>query len=233
MNQKTKEQIVFEFFVEHPTAYISEIAASTGISKSSIQRYLQKRAKSLLDNGLTIGEQLQLNKDRGRKKGGEISFQNNEPTRDENGKFTGSVSSPTADNKVEAKKQDIIFLCTYYYDHFPITFEQMAEDLKDIPHFTKDYIYDCLTSPYLEEILGEEFAEEIRIKLDSSRNTFIKKVGHAVATLPDDLSPRERIVAGLRANNVDQNEVERMLGLSKGEVQSIEESAAEKLRGRK
>ena len=74
---------------------IEEVSNVTGISKSSVQRYLndEKRIVNLLghDSYNKIQEMLKVNKQEGLSKGGSISTTNNTPIRDENGKFAGNV----------------------------------------------------------------------------------------------------------------------------------------------
>lgn len=229
--QLDKEKLVLDFFIKHPSSYIREIAEATKVSKSSVQRYLQRNAGYRLDTGVTIGEQLRCNQESGRKKGGETYFQNNTPTRGEKGQFTGSKASTTEEDKVEQKKRDIIFLCNYYVDNYPITFKEMAEQLEELELFTKDYIYHCLTINNLEEIVGEEIASEIYKKLDSSRYSFDKKVGYILSEAPFDLTPGEDMVIGLRRNNKSQEEVARIIGVSRGTIQKWEMKAIDKIKG--
>ena len=231
--QLEREKKVLEYFIEHPTAYIREIAEKTGIPKSSVQRYLQKYAKFRLENGLTIEEQLQKNQDQGRKKGGITYYQNNEPTREENGRFTGSEAASCEQDKNELKKRDIIFFCDYYLEHYPITFKEMAEDLKELEKVgvTKGYIYHCVTANDLENIIGADKAEEVHRRLEASRYSFDKKAGKKVEDLPIELSPREAMVAGLRRDNHSQEQVGRIIGVSKGTIQKWEKRAIEKMKG--
>lgn len=74
---------------------IEEVSLNTGISKSSVQRYLndEKRIVDLLgrDSYETIQQMLKTNKQEALSKGGYISTKNNRPIRDENGKFAGNV----------------------------------------------------------------------------------------------------------------------------------------------
>ena len=74
---------------------IEEVSNITGISKSSVQRYLndEKRIVDLLGREAydKIQEMLKYNKQEALSKGGYISTKNNMPIRDENGKFAGNV----------------------------------------------------------------------------------------------------------------------------------------------
>ena len=76
---------------------INELSVITNVSKSTIQRdlndikYIEEaygiNAKEILKQ---ISDKLKHNKENGLSRGGINSTTNNEPTRDENGKFTGN-----------------------------------------------------------------------------------------------------------------------------------------------
>lgn len=226
--QLEKEKLVLEYFMNHPNSFIRDIAEETGVPKSSVQRYLQKYSIIRLSTGLTIEEQLKKNQNLGRQKGGIHYFQNNAPIRDENGKFTGSEYSPSDVDKVEAKKRDILFLATYYIDHYPITCDEMSKQLEELG-YTKDYIYHCLTSASLGEIIGESLAEEVDERLTSARYSFDKKVGSRHIDEEISLTPREEVIASLRKQNTSQKQVGRILGVSRGTIQKWESRMIQKI----
>lgn len=88
-----KIMLVTRVFLEHPASF-EEIAKRTNISSSSVQRYLNdKRIIELLDKDTYdhIQELIKINTKAGRSKGGYISTKNNIATKDENGKFNGSI----------------------------------------------------------------------------------------------------------------------------------------------
>ena len=79
-------------FLEHPVS-IEEIASITGISSSSVQRYLNdKRIIELFDKDIydQIQTLLKINRLESQKKGGVISTRKNEPLRDSIGRFSGN-----------------------------------------------------------------------------------------------------------------------------------------------
>jgi hypothetical protein len=130
MSQNTekekKQEIVINYFMEHPTMYINDIANATGIPKSTVQRYLQNNDDLIIPGtNLTIREQLKLNKMNGQKKGGINSFRNNDHIKDENGKFIGSVQTTSTIDKEENKRLDIKLLCTYFLEHSTLTMDEM------------------------------------------------------------------------------------------------------------
>lgn len=231
--QIEREKIVFDYFISNPTAYIQEISIATGIPKSSVQRYLKKFSGYVLDTGLTIAEQLKVNQLEGKKKGGLTYFQNNTATKNEKGQFTGSKATPTEMDKPGARIQNIRFLCEYYIDRYPITIQEMADDLESIGLFTKDYIYRCITATDLAQIVGEDTAEEVEARLDSAKYSFDRKIGGKNQEVEDDdwdLTPGEAMVIGLRKGNHSQEQTAKILGVSRQTVQNWESSAIEKIK---
>ena len=76
---------------------INELSKMINISSSTIQRYLNDVdyitmifGSSAKEKLMLINAKLKANKQKGHSKGGIISTTNNEPIRDENGKFTGN-----------------------------------------------------------------------------------------------------------------------------------------------
>ena len=79
-------------FLDHPVS-IDEIANVTGISSSSVQRYLNdKRIIELFDEDVynEIQALLKNNRLESQKRGGVSSTRKNEPLRDEIGRFNGN-----------------------------------------------------------------------------------------------------------------------------------------------
>lgn len=84
---------VTSLFLKHPTLSIEEISEKTGISKSSVQRYLNDpRIIELFDEEIynTIQDFLKINRLESQRKGGFRSSKNNIPLRDSDGKFNGN-----------------------------------------------------------------------------------------------------------------------------------------------
>lgn len=169
-----KKRIVIAYILEHPYAYISEISEKTGIPKSSVQRYLEKaKDRIILKTGLTIGEQLKLNKLRGQKKGGITSFQNNDSIKDASGKFIGVTKTQSKDKELQ-KQKDILFITTYYLSKGQISLQDLTNELSEIFDYTKDYIYDCLTDQRVSGLIGQANANEIIRRLKEARPTNIE-----------------------------------------------------------
>ena len=84
---------VAKAFLENPVSNI-ELSEITGISPSSVQRYLNDPEIINLLGQETfdrIQELLDYNRLTARQEGGIISTTNNKPLRDSNGKFTGNI----------------------------------------------------------------------------------------------------------------------------------------------
>lgn len=171
MNEEVerKKRIVIEYISEHPYAYIGEISEATGISKSSVQRYLESaKDKVIQSTGLTIEEQLKINKLRGQRKGGITSFENNDSIKDETGRFVGSIKTQSQEKELQ-KQRDILVIATYYLSKSQISLQELADELSVIGKYTKDYIYDCLTDQRLSGLIGKERTIEIIKRLRESR----------------------------------------------------------------
>lgn len=164
-----KKEIVISYLESNPYAYISEISDATGIPKSSIQRYLEKeKSRIILSTGNTIQEQLKLNKLRGQRKGGIISFENNDSVKDEKGRFVGTTKT-SFQGKTEQKLKDIMFIALYYLARPQISLQDMADELEVYGKYTKDYIYDCLTDQRLASLVGQDNADQINRRLEENR----------------------------------------------------------------
>lgn len=164
-----KKNIVLEYLLEHPYAFIAEISERTGISKSSVQRYLDSYSDVIIpETNQTVKDQLRINKLRGQRKGGLTSFENNDHVKGESGKFIGSVKAQTQDKELQ-KQKDILFISTYYLSKGHISLQDLASELSEIGIYTKDYVYDCLTDARLSSLIGEACAEEITRRLREAR----------------------------------------------------------------
>lgn len=172
---KLKKNLVLEYLLEHPYAFIAEIAEETKISKSSVQRYLDSFSDVIIPaTNQTVKDQLRINKLRGQRKGGITSFENNDSIKDESGKFIGSVKAQTTDKELQ-KQKDIIFISNYYLMKGQISLQELANELSEIGIYTKDYVYDCLTDQRLSGLIGEYQADEIARRLREARPTNMEK----------------------------------------------------------
>lgn len=179
-----KEKKVVDYFLEHPDAYISEVVKETGISKSSVQRYLQKYGDTYIHSlNKTIKDQLKENKTRGQRLGGIHSFQNNDFVKDDAGHFIGNVVSTATYDKESKKREDIVRIVTYYLNNKTITLNDLANVFSELYGYSRDYVYDCLLDTRVSEILGDEKAKEVEENLSNNRNTFLRKISDLGLTL--------------------------------------------------
>ena len=170
-----KKNLALEYLLEHPYAFIAEISRATGISKSSVQRYLESFSDVIIpETNQTVKDQLRINKLRGQRKGGITSFENNDQVKDESGKFIGSIKAQSQDKELQ-KQKDILFISTYYLSKGQISLQDLASELSEIGIYTKDYVYDCLTDQRLSGLIGETSAMEITRRLRDARPTNIDK----------------------------------------------------------
>ena len=86
-----RDDYIVNYFMRHPNSFIKDIAEATQISRSTIQRTLNKYSYKVLDNGNTIGEQLRQNKIKGNINGGITSSMMTLSIKDSDGKFIGSI----------------------------------------------------------------------------------------------------------------------------------------------
>lgn len=107
----SRDELIIDYFMMHPESFIKEIAEATRISRSTIQRTLNKYLNRNLPNGNTIGEQLRINKIKGNLNGGIQSSIMNLSIKDEEGKFAGSIKvSSDFDRKIVNEAR-------YYLNH--------------------------------------------------------------------------------------------------------------------
>ena len=97
----SRDEIIIDYFMMHPESFIKDIAEATCISRSTIQRTLNKYLYRVLPNGNTIGDQLKINKIKGNLNGGIQSSLMTLSIKDEDGKFIGSIKvSSDFDRKI-------------------------------------------------------------------------------------------------------------------------------------
>lgn len=159
---------VAAFIATDYKATILDLVTITGLSKSSIQRYLneEKIISELFNTEIAnkVKQGLENNKVNARIKGGLNSYRNNVAVKAADGKFIGTVPCKTEEDKVEVKNEHIIKLARIY----------LAEKntslaiLSNVTKLSEDYIYDCLTSKRVATLLGEDVADELRLKLSDN-----------------------------------------------------------------
>jgi hypothetical protein len=233
--KERREAVVVDYFLNHPTAYINEIVEATGIPKSSVQRYLQSNEDRIIPElNITIGQQLELNKSQGRRKGGINSFRNNDPVRDAQGKFIGLQQTSSTIDKEEKKRRDIKMLCTYFLENPTVTMDEMADIFKELGMYTSDYIYNCITDSRVVEIMGEEKEKLIREKLAINHRSFARKIGSIdISSIIDsiELDDVERTIYNKRyLENLSLDEVAEILGLSRARVVALEDKLVAKIK---
>ncbi|MBQ8192866.1 MAG: hypothetical protein IJZ46_02210, partial [Bacilli bacterium] len=140
----------------------------TGLSKSSIQRYLneEKIISELFNTEIAnkVKQGLENNKVNARIKGGLNSYRNNVAVKDEYGKFIGTVHYKTEEEKVQVKNEHIIKLARIYLAEKNTSLAILA----NVTKLSEDYIYDCLTSKRVATLLGKDVADELRVKLSDN-----------------------------------------------------------------
>ena len=107
-----------------------------------------------------------------RQKGGMNSFKNNVQEQDSRGRFIGSVKT---DNtlKAEQKTKHIITFSEIFLSNPSISLQETAEFYnRSNPNgevVTRNYVYDCLTSSQINDLLGETISNQISIQLEQRR----------------------------------------------------------------
>lgn len=178
---KDKEKkicIVVKAFLEHPNYTNEELSVLTGISSSSVQRYLNDPTiKELFseDTFNKIRELLDNNTLNARKKGGINYFKNNEALKDDKGKFVGSKKADNP-NRLGNKCNDILIFSNIFLQNPNLTLEQIADFYnKYYPYkkqdVTRDYVYDCLSSKESYNLLADNLYEVISKQLEERRIT--------------------------------------------------------------
>lgn len=232
-----KEKLVVEYFKENPDAFIGEVSENTGISKSSVQRYLQKYGSTLIPGtGTTIGEQLQINHLRGQRNGGIQSFKSNDYIKDKIGCFIGCERTVSAVDKEEKKCNDIKQICIYYLANNTISLTDLAHTFSELFGYSRDYVYDCLLDSRVSELLGSEKALEISKSLHNNRMNFYRKMKDIQFDINSivnnsEFTPMEKQVFFQLASNPEKSlqSVGEELGVSKTTVMKYENRAITKI----
>ena len=159
---------VAAFIATDYKATIIDLVTITGLSKSSIQRYLnEEKIISELFNveiANSVKQGLEDNKVNARIKGGLNSYRNNVAVKDSDGKFIGTIPHKTSEDKVAVKNEHIIKLARIYLSEDNMSLSILSKVTK----LSEDYIYDCLTSKRIIDLLGEDVADELRVKLSDN-----------------------------------------------------------------
>lgn len=174
--------IVVKTFLENPKLTNDELAKLTGISSSSIQRYLNDPSiEKLFDTSVleNIRQLLDQRTIEGRRKGGINYFKNNESIKNEKGQFIVSKKTDLT-NKLERKCLDILVFANIYLKNPNLSLQQIADFYNeyspdDTRVITKDYVYDCLKDKNSYSLLADELYEVIKEQLSSRFNQDINE----------------------------------------------------------
>lgn len=169
--------IVVKTFLENPKLTNDELAQLTGISSSSIQRYLNDPSiEKLFDTPVleNVRELLGQRTIEGRRKGGINYFKNNESIKNEKGQFIASKKTDLT-NKLERKCLDILVFANIYLKNPNLSLQQIADfyndyAMEDTRVITKDYVYDCLSDEKSYSLLASELYSIIKEQLNSRYN---------------------------------------------------------------
>lgn len=235
-DSREKEKLIINYFFENPNTYISEMSKDINIPKSTIQRYLSKNKDKIIPGlGVTIGVQLERNKNSGQRKGGINSFKNNDATKDSSGRFTGSIRTTSLVDKEEKMKSDIYKIYMLLIKNPTKTLNELVQELSDAEIYSRDYVYDCLTDKRINEIIGFEAATKVKEILKKNRLSFFRKIeGFNINDLfqTSDLTEQERKILELRMKNKSLDEIADELNLSRSAVLKHENRAIEKIQSK-
>lgn len=173
-----KDRIVLEIFIENPIFTIQQISDETKISRSSVQRILNRYVDiEIPSTKRTIKEQLLFNKNVGKQKGGRTTFKRYGLVRDKEGKFIGIKKESTIIDKEQIKRDDIDLIVKNFSSNPRCTIEKLTEEINLVYNkkYTVSYVYRCLIDPRVEEIFGELISDSIKTQLDNNRYCFFLK----------------------------------------------------------
>lgn len=178
MTKEEKICKVVEAFLNHPNLTIiqlSELPELAGISKTSIQRYLNDPVISrLFDEDVynSIKDKLKLKGLEARRKGGLTSFKNNVAIKDENGRFVGVEKANDANN-ISRKIKHILIFTQLFLEYPNFSLQDIADTYNymnpDDGLVTRDYVYDCLSEHDKYDILSDRVAQQISLQLEQRR----------------------------------------------------------------
>jgi len=235
-DKKASMNEIIDFFMENPTATIMEISTATGVSKSSVQRYLNHPdvvGLMVEKTGRIIADQLKYNKGVGNSKGGRTTFVRYDAIKDENGKFIGLDEN--IDEEKEERKRETITEVVLVFSRCPyLTITEISNLLGYEDE--GDYVYDCLTDPRVYEIFGPVMANSILERLEKNVFSIFRKLPSEfnIEMLDEvDLSDREKDILRRRLNNggipVSADKVAAELEISRAMVLKIENRAVNKI----
>lgn len=172
MEKNQKVLLTVRAFLQNPNCTIAELSQlpelkKLNISTSAIQRYLNDPIIINLFNKKTydqIKEQLKTNTLNARRRAGITSFKNNNQTKDQIGRFTGSVRTEDKE-KIERKIRHIVTFAEIFLNNPGISLQEIADLYNETNLYgekvTKAYVYDCLASKSQYILLGEYIGDKL------------------------------------------------------------------------
>lgn len=165
MDKSFKVCLTVNAFLKHPDCSmieLSKLPELEGISKSSVQRYLNDPVIiDLFGKGVydKIQRIIDEKTQEARVKGGINSFKNNQALKSSKGQFIGNIPLKD-DSKVERKINHIIALARIFLTNPSLSLQEIADlynsTSAENDKITRDYVYDCLTSEGKYDILSKD-----------------------------------------------------------------------------
>ncbi len=178
MKREEKIFLVAKMFLEYPNLTIMELSQLpelSGISKSSIQRYLNDPLIVNLfgeETAQKIKDTLKLNSIEGKRRGDFVSFQNNDCLKSESGRFIGSKPSINKEN-IAKKVKHILVFAQIFLEYPNASLQEIADiynaSCQDEEMVTRDYVYDCLSEHEKYNIFSSNISEIISSQLEQRR----------------------------------------------------------------
>lgn len=176
MEKEEKIKLVVETYLSEPNMTIERVSSKTEIPSSSVQRYLKDPSLSKLLTAEELAElksRITKNRAEGRRKGGINSFLNNVPIKDKDGKFIGNKKYNGNEDRLKQKYRTILELYKLIFSRSCNSLEELTncynEKLPEDKKLTKDYVYDCLTTPYLGDVFEGQMYYDIQNWLNNNR----------------------------------------------------------------
>ena len=225
----TREEQIVDYFINNPESSMKEMESVLHISKSTIQRTLSSSRVKLIpipSTGRIIGEQLEVNRLNGQRRGGRTTFAKYDHIKNADGTFNGLQPTGSKEDKEQVKRSDIVKIVITCVDTGMIfSMNELANYFSGL--YQPGYIYRALTDPRVIEIFGENQAKNIINHLEYNQGTFYQKIGSLDLSLIDriSLADRQREVFLYRYNNGDirsADEVSEHFGISRAAVLKLE-----------
>ena len=226
-----KKRYVIDYFLENPTDSIIDISDATGISSSTVQRYLTSSDVQIMygiDVAEKIKEQLKINKRNGQKKGGINSYRNNQSIKNDKGQFIANEKRSEVFEFELPKVKNIRMIGKYFLLNPNKTLDELVIDFNS--KYTRDYIYDCLNDDRIAQILGVNVAQSIRHQLELNVYHSMVEIRNILEFNLDDypITNYEKEILKWRFLDTkirSQQEVANLLGITRQAVSKVERNA--------